>query len=87
MRRVLQNDQLVQQLSIGGAPIEVRLALTVDADTATGFKWSASQGPVGGVNAGTLLDGRVVVAERPLIDLVIPGFSTTMNDASEQGAQ
>ena len=78
MRRVLQNDQLVNQLSVGGAPIEVRLALIADPATPTGFKWSASDGPVGGVNAGTLLDGRVVIEERPLLDLVIPGASRTM---------
>lgn len=81
MRRVLQNDQLVNQLSVGGAPIEVRLRLLPDPDTATGFKWSASQGPVGGVNAGTLLEGKVVIDERPLIDLVIPGASKTVGDA------
>ena len=74
MRRVLQNDQLVEQLSLGGAPIEIRVRLTT-ADTATGFGWSASEGPVGGVNAGTLLEGRVVVDQRPLPDLVIPGLS------------
>ena len=81
MRRVLQNDQLVEQLSVGGAPIEVRLLLRTDAATATGFAWSASQGPVGGVNAGTLLEGKVVIEERPLIDLVIPGASRTVKDA------
>lgn len=75
MRRVLQNDQLVEQLSLGGAPIEVRLALRRDPKTATGFEWSSSGGPVNGVNAGTLLDGKVIVESRPLIDLVIPGAS------------
>ena len=81
MRRILQNDQLVEQLSVGGAPIEVRLSLKTDPATATGFAWSASQGPVGGVNAGTLLEGKVVIEERPLIDLVIPGASRTVGDA------
>lgn len=73
MERVLQNVQLVEQLSLGGAPIEVRLKLTLDPDTPTGFKWSASQGPTGGVGPGTLLEGKVVIDERPIIDLVIPG--------------
>ena len=78
MRRVLQNDQLVQQLSRNGAPIEVRLSLDRDAETPTGFRWSSSAGPVGGVNAGTMLDGDVVIEERPLIDLVLPGASQTL---------
>lgn len=75
MRRVLQNDQLVQQLSLEGAPIEVRVLLTLDDTTETGFAWSASDGPVAGVNAGTLLEGQIVIEERPIIDLVIPGAS------------
>lgn len=79
MRRVLQNDQLVEQLSVGGAPIEVRLNLKLSPDTSTGFEWSASEGPTGGVNAGTLLDGKVVIEERPLLDLMLPGATATVS--------
>ena len=84
MRRVLQNDQLVEQLSVTGAPIEVRVRLTLDAATATGFAWSASQGPVSGINAGTLLDGKIVIEEQPMIDLVVPGLSKKLALAMEQ---
>lgn len=84
MRRVLQNDQLVEQLSLGGAPIEVRVALKQSETTETGFLWSASDGPVSGVNAGTLLEGKVVIEERALIDLAIPGFSKAIADVTEQ---
>lgn len=80
MRRALQNDQLVEQLSLGGAPIEVRLSLE-PAGTPSGFAWSSSQGPVGGVNAGTLVEGKVVIEERPLVDLVLPGATKTIADA------
>jgi len=75
MGRLLQNDQLVQQLSMDGAPIEVRVRLASDPATATGYAWSASLGPVAGVNAGTLLEGRIVVEQRPILDLAIPGIS------------
>ena len=78
MRRVLQNDQLVEQLSLGGAPIEVRLSLTRDPATATGFAWSSSEGPTSGVNAGTLLEGKVIVEERALLDLMLPGATATI---------
>ena len=81
MRRVLQNDQLVEQLSVGGAPIEVRLSLRQNPDTPTGFDWSASDGPTGGVNAGTLLQGKVIVEERPLLDLMLPGATATLGRA------
>lgn len=75
MRRILQNDQLVQQLSLAGAPIEVRIRMTRDDTTETGYAWSASDGPVSGVNAGTLLEGRILLEERPLVDLLVPGAS------------
>ena len=87
MRRVLQNDQLVEQLSVGGAPIEVRLNLKLSPDTPTGFEWSASEGPTGGVNAGTLLEGKVVVEERPLLDLMLPGATATMSRTLDEAAE
>lgn len=37
MRRVLQNDQLVEELTAGGAPIEVRIALARDPDARLAF--------------------------------------------------
>lgn len=78
MRRTLQNDQLVTQLSTGGAPIEVRVQLDRDPATQTGFAWSSSQGPAGGVNAGTLVQGRVIIDNVPLADLVLPGAAKMM---------
>lgn len=75
MRRILQNDQLVQQLSLQGAPIEVRVKMRADATTETGYAWSASDGPISGVNAGTLVEGRIILEERPIIDLIMPGTS------------
>ncbi|MEM0945144.1 MAG: NHLP bacteriocin system secretion protein, partial [Pseudomonadota bacterium] len=82
MRRVLQNDQLVGQLSAEGAPIEVRVRMLTDPETATGYKWSASRGPAGGIGAGALLEGKVVIDHTPLVDLVMPGASKML---AEQG--
>jgi HlyD family secretion protein len=73
MRRTLQNDQLVTQLSAEGAPIEVRIRLQRDDGTATRFAWSSSDGPDNGVNGGTLIEGRIVIERLPLIDLIVPG--------------
>lgn len=75
MRRTLQNDQLVRQLSAAGAPIEVRLRLERDPAAPTGFAWSASAGPPRGVGPGALVRARVVVDEAPLIDLLLPGLA------------
>lgn len=75
MRRTLQNDRLVSQLSARGAPIEARVRLIRDAGTPTGLAWSSSAGPARGVGAGTVVTGRVIVDTVPVIDLVIPGLS------------
>lgn len=80
MRRTLQNDQLVAQLSKTGAPIEARVRLDRDPLTATGFAWSSSEGPVRGVGAGALIKGRVIVDHIPIVDLVIPGLSRMLED-------
>ncbi len=72
MRRVLRNDQLVQELVAGGAPIEVRVRLNRDATNTSGFAWSASRGPKSPVSAGSIVHGQVVVERTPLIRWLIP---------------
>jgi HlyD family secretion protein len=72
MRRVLRNDQLVQQLLAGGAPIEVRVALERDRSTRSGFRWSASKGPEAQMSAGSIVEGEVVVDRTPVIGWLIP---------------
>ena len=72
MRRVLQNDQLVQQLIADGAPIEVQVALERDPANASGFAWSASEGPDGRISAGSIVLGQVVVDRRRVIGWLIP---------------
>ncbi|MBL0768536.1 NHLP bacteriocin system secretion protein [Sphingopyxis sp. XHP0097] len=73
MRRVLRNDQLVAQLTAAGAPIEVRVALEGNAANPSGFAWSASKGPPGQIGAGSIVGGRVIVADRRIIGLLVPG--------------
>lgn len=73
MRRMLRNDQLVAELTARGAPIEVRILLDRDAANASGFAWSASKGPPGAISAGSIVAGRVVVADRRIIGLLVPG--------------
>ena len=73
MRRVLQNDQLVQELLANGAPIEVRIALERDAANSSGFTWSASRGPKNPISAGSIVRGQVVVDRTPVIAWLLPG--------------
>jgi HlyD family secretion protein len=72
MRRVLRNDQLVQQLIASGAPIEVRVALDRNIANASGFDWSASKGPDAQISAGSIVEGQVVVDRTPVIGWLIP---------------
>ncbi len=72
MRRVLRNDQLVQQLIASGAPIEVRVALDRSKANASGFDWSASKGPDAQISAGSIVEGQVVVDRTPVIGWLIP---------------
>ncbi|WP_416908125.1 MAG: NHLP bacteriocin system secretion protein [Polymorphobacter sp.] len=73
MRRVLRNDQLVQELTAKGAPIEVRIALERRPGSASGFAWSASEGPDAPVSAGSIVEGKVIVDERRVAALLLPG--------------
>ena len=73
MRRILRNDQLVDQLLIGGAVTEVQVALERDPSTATGFRWSSSRGPERGVGIGTLTGARIVIDRRRVLDWLLPG--------------
>ena len=72
MRRILRNDQLVAELTAGGAPIEVRVALHQNNGR---FVWSASNGPPTTPTAGSIAAGRIVIADRRIISLVLPGAS------------
>jgi HlyD family secretion protein len=71
MLSVLQNRQIVQELSAGSSPIEVRARLQEGA-TPSGFKWSSEMGPPFKVRTGTLGTAEIVVYRQAPITLVIP---------------
>ncbi|MBU1055152.1 MAG: NHLP bacteriocin system secretion protein [Proteobacteria bacterium] len=74
MMRDLQNEALVQNLSQGGAPIEVRADLIPDPRTPSGYKWSSSNGPPIKVNTGTLCYSSVTISEQRPVSLIVPMF-------------
>jgi len=74
MGRVLKNEQLARELTQTGVPFEVRVALLPDAATPSGYRWSSSRGPEAEINAGMLLNARVIVKRLRLINLAIPQF-------------
>jgi HlyD family secretion protein len=72
MMRILKNDKLVQQLSAGGAPIEVQSDLIPSGDTLSGYKWSSPKGPETHIESGTLCSATITVKQQRPISLVIP---------------
>ena len=80
MMRTLQNHQLVQALSAGGAPFQVEVALDPDGATATGYRWSSSTGPAARLSPGTLADGAVWVRKIRLIEFAIPALRRAFAD-------
>ena len=72
MLQVLESENLVEQLSRGGAPILVTASLFPDPDTPSGFKWSSGLGPPIKIQSGTLCSAGVVIDTRRPVDLVLP---------------
>ncbi len=72
MKRVLQNEKMVGDLSKDGAPIEVRVALVPDLRTFSRYKWTSSNGAPVSIEAGTVSSGSAIVERQPPIQLVIP---------------
>ncbi|MBF0238686.1 MAG: NHLP bacteriocin system secretion protein [SAR324 cluster bacterium] len=72
MLHVLKNRDLVQQLSSGGAPIELRVDLLPDENTISSYQWTSSKGPPTKIFSGTLCTAGITVTEQRPISLVMP---------------
>jgi hypothetical protein len=72
MLRVLGSEELVQALSVAGAPIEIRADLMLDPQTPSGYAWSSSQGPPLQIDSGTFCTAWIKVREQRLLSLVLP---------------
>ncbi len=71
LARTLRNANLVETLG-KSAPLEVVVRLVVDADTASGYRWSSSKGPPVPVFTGTLCSASVEVAAKRPAEYVLP---------------
>ncbi len=74
IQRMLKNQQLVQELTGGGAPFEVVVELSLDEHSHNGYKWSSSAGPWVEINSGTIVEAAITVRSLHLISLIIPAF-------------
>lgn len=85
MMRVLGNDQLVQTLSQGGAPITVTVALELSDKTESGYVWSSGDGPPVTLQSGTLCTTTVVVHRQAPVTLVLPFLKKFFLGVGEEG--
>lgn len=74
MRRIVGNEELVRTFLAGGAPVEVHVDLQSDAATASGYRWSSSDGPAYRLDAGTPAGARIITQERRPIGLIVPAW-------------
>lgn len=89
MLRVLRNERLVAQLSEEAAPIEIIVDLERDSSTASGFRWSSSEGPPETVNTGTLATAEIKIDDVMLLGLALPALERLLPSAPgpDEGAQ
>ncbi len=74
MRRVLKNDQLVQQIVALGTVFEVHVELIEDSSSASGYGWTSGRGPDVPILDGTPALSRIVVERRRPVQVVIPAL-------------
>lgn len=72
MLQVLGNDSLVNALNAAGKFIEVRVRLSTDENTPSGYQWTSVTGPPHQIYSGTLGDGLIVVDQQRPIDIILP---------------
>jgi len=75
---LLQNETLVKTFSNEFSPIIVRVRLTSDSATASGFDWTSSKGPEQTITPGTIASASITLRERRPIVMVIPAFKKLM---------
>lgn len=72
MMRVLDNQELVETLTLNGAPVMVTVSLWEAPDTPSGYRWSSGRGPATTIESGTQCMIRVIARGQTPIELIIP---------------
>lgn len=74
LMRNFQNESVIASFSKGGPVTEVRIAMTADTSTFSGFRWSSSQGPPIKISAGTLCAAKITTQTQAPITLLLPAL-------------
>ena len=78
LMRNFQNETLVNSL-IGSGPVtELRVTLSEDASTPSGYRWSSPLGPPIRLSSGTISTTRIITRKQRPITLAIPMMKQTL---------
>ncbi len=69
---LLKNEELIDRLSRNNLPVYVRVKLIPDKQAPSGFAWTSGTGPDFKVLSGTLVDARIILAEKRPVELIFP---------------
>ncbi len=72
MIKMLGNQNLAEELSSTGAPIQIVANLIPDSNLPSGYRWTSSLGPGVKVTSGVICTASIVVSKKQPIQLVIP---------------
>lgn len=73
-----QNDKLVQTLMGGGPVTEIKVRMTRDETTVSGFQWSSSKGPPFHISSGALASVQIITNRQRPISLLLPFVKKTL---------
>ncbi len=74
IKGTLVNDELVKEFSQISVPVEIHVALELDPNAVSGYKWSSPGGPPFKLSNGTLASVSIIVEEQAPISLIFPFF-------------
>ena len=78
LMRSFQNDKLVQTLMAAGPVTEIKIRMSRDDTTSSGFKWSSSKGPPFQISSGALATVEIITNRQRPISLLFPFMKKTL---------
>jgi biotin carboxyl carrier protein len=78
MMRILENEELVKNLTRGSPCLQIAADLVPDPGTVSGYRWSSSKGPPALLYSGTPCRALVTVREQAPVRLVVPALRDLM---------
>lgn len=81
LTRVLGNNSLVTQVTKGGAPFSVRIALERETDGRSEYKWTSSNPPDLRLTPGTPVSIKITVERESLLALALPALKKLLGEA------